>query len=92
MNFKQIYEGWRNKLFPPEELKEIIETVANYRLAICEECGEHSKFHKSIRLDAHCTICECTLSAKTRCLSCECPLNKWDAVMTEQQEDEISNT
>lgn len=70
----QIYEGWRNKLVPPEELKEVIAQVSKARTSICEQCPNHSKFHSSIRLDAHCTHCGCTLSAKTACLSCKCPL------------------
>ena len=36
--------------------------------------------------------CGCTLSAKTRCLSCECPVKKWEALMTDDQYDEIRNT
>ena len=71
----QIYEGWRNKLVPPEELKDVIEQVSAERLALCESCLYHSKFHNSIRLDDHCTQCGCTLSAKTKCLSCSCPLS-----------------
>ena len=45
--------------------------------------------HKSIRPDEHCTKCSCTLSAKTACLSCECPLMvpKWKAVLTEDEEE-----
>jgi hypothetical protein len=33
--------------------------------------------------------CECTLSAKTACLSCACPLNKWGEEMTPEQEEEM---
>lgn len=75
----EIFEGWRNKIVPPEALKEIIEVVSKERTSICEECPNHSKFHHSLRMDDHCTYCGCTLSAKTRCLSCKCPLDtpKW---------------
>lgn len=89
MNISQIYEGWRNKLVPPAELKEQIGKVAEERIAICEGCEWHSKNHESVRPDAHCTHCGCTLSAKTKCLSCSCPINKWAAVLTAQQEDEV---
>lgn len=81
INFSQVYEGWKNKLLPVKELKPLIEEVAAERIAICEECEMHSKHFKSVRLDAHCTDCGCTLSAKVRCLSCECPRNKWLAVI-----------
>lgn len=89
INFSQIYEGWKNNLFPPSELKEIIEKTSQDRLNICAECEHHSKFHETARPDAHCTKCGCTLAAKTKCLSCSCPINKWTPVLTREQEKEI---
>jgi hypothetical protein len=80
MSLGQIYEGWKNHLLPEERKKAFIEHVSQERLAICEACEEHSsnkKDYKSLRLDAHCTNCGCTLSAKTKCLTCDCPLKKW---------------
>ena len=88
MSLTQIYEGWKNNLFPEEKLKEQIEQVSTERMAICNSCQFHSKNHRTIRLDEHCTNCGCTLSAKTKCLSCACPLSKWTSVMTREQEDE----
>lgn len=87
MKMFQIYEGWRNKLLPPKELEQQINIVSAERMQICEKCPLHSKHHKSIRLDSHCTECGCTLSAKTKCLSCACPLNKWTAMLTEKKEE-----
>lgn len=88
----QIYEGWKNNLFPEEKMKELIQEVADERMAICNNCDMHSRnrvgYH-SLRPDDHCTNCGCTLSAKTKCLSCECPLSKWKAVLTPDQEKEI---
>jgi hypothetical protein len=89
INFSQIYEGWRNKIVPPSELKDLIEETAQQRLAICAQCPHHSKNHKSVRPDAHCVNCGCTLSAKTRCLSCACPLSKWLPVISGEMEEEI---
>jgi hypothetical protein len=83
MNFREIYEGWKNKLAPEEALKEIIKEASLYRMEICEACEFHSKNHLSIRPDAHCTNCGCTLSAKTACLSCKCPLKKWEKIKIE---------
>lgn len=91
MNISQIYEGWRNKLIPPAEIKDLINKTGEERIAICEGCEWHSKNHKNVRPDAHCTNCGCTLSAKTKCLSCSCPLSKWTAVLTAQQEQEIKS-
>jgi hypothetical protein len=91
MDLSQLYEGWRNKLFPPKELKRIIQKVGKERTIICELCEYHSKHHKSIRPDDHCSICGCTLSAKTKCLSCACPVYKWREIMTSEQEEEMNN-
>lgn len=88
-----IYEGWRNNLIPPSHLKDIIKKVSDERMVICDMCEYNSKFHKTIRPDVHCTDCGCTLSAKTKCLSCSCelPVPKWGAVLTDEQEEEILN-
>lgn len=93
IDFKQLLEGWRNHLFPPSYLKEVIEKVSEERMNICEECEFHSKFYPSYRPDAHCTDCGCTLSAKTKCLSCSCPLipPKWEAVISLKEEDELTD-
>jgi hypothetical protein len=80
MSLGQIYEGWKNHLLPEERKKDFIDHVSQERLAVCEACEEHSsnkKDYKSLRMDAHCTNCGCTLSAKTKCLTCDCPLKKW---------------
>lgn len=91
MNIFQIYEGWRNNLFPPEKLKEVIAETSSSRMEICNNCEYVSTKHKSIRKDVHCTDCGCTLSAKTKCLSCDCPLKKWVALVTIEQEEEMVN-
>jgi hypothetical protein len=69
----------------------IIYNVSRRRRRICNRCEYNSKFHKSFRPDIHCTICDCTLSAKTKCLSCRCPLEepKWVEILTDSQEEEI---
>ena len=83
MSLAQIYEGWKNHLLPEERSKAFIEHTAQERNDICIQCDEHSynkPEYTTMRPDAHCTNCGCTLSAKTKCLSCECPLKKWGAV------------
>jgi uncharacterized paraquat-inducible protein A len=95
MSLSQIYEGWRNNLVPPKELKGLIKKTSEERMKICENCHYHSdnrKDYSSIRLDKHCTNCGCTLSAKTKCLSCSCPINNWTAVLTQEQEEEIKKS
>ena len=87
MSLGQIIEGWKNHLLPQEKEKAFVKHVSLERLAICNECEHHSKNHKSIRIDAHCTECGCTLSAKTKCLTCECPLKKWMAQEIPKEND-----
>lgn len=77
MSLKQIYEGWKNHVLPEENEKAFIEHISKQRIDICNSCEFHSKNHLSIRPDVHCVECGCTLSAKTKCLTCECPLKKW---------------
>lgn len=95
MSLSQIYEGWRNKLIPPSHLKELIETTSKERMEICNNCelsSINAKNYKTLRIDVHCTNCGCTLDAKTKCLSCECPLKKWTALITPAQEEEMNKT
>lgn len=89
MSLREIYEGWRNHLVPPERLKKEIERVAEERLKICETCEFNSVFHVTLRPDRHCIICGCTLVAKVKCLSCDCPHSppKWREVLTEEEEE-----
>jgi len=94
LNFSQIYEGWRNKLVPPADMKEAIQATSEERMQICRGCEHFSENRKvtgwkTVRPDEHCTSCGCTLSAKTACLSCSCPKNKWLSVISGDGEDEL---
>jgi len=94
MQLSKIYEGWRNKLVPPAYLKNIIDTTVEKRMGVCQGCPHYSENAKAegystVRRDIHCTNCGCTLSAKTACLSCECPLKKWEAALSYEQQQEL---
>lgn len=90
INFSQIYEGWRNKLVPPADMKDMIQQVSKERLSICNKCPFHSKNHSTpLRPDAHCVDCGCNLEAKSACLSCGCPQDKWMAVVDDKQEEQL---
>lgn len=91
MKISEIYEGWKNHLFPSSKMKKLIKEVSDQRMEICEGCEYNSKFHKTMRPDKHCVECGCTLSAKTKCLSCQCPLPspKWEAEVTEEEEEDF---
>ena len=87
----KLLRNWRNNIFPPEKLKEaIIETSAS-RMEICNNCEHISTKHNTLRKDVHCTDCGCTLAAKTKCLSCDCPLKKWMGIVTQEQEEQMVN-
>lgn len=76
---KEIVDGWSNHLFGNKS----IEDIAKKRMSICKKCPENS-FNKkekfTLRIDEHCTLCGCTLSAKTKSPDSECPLLKWKSV------------
>lgn len=89
----QILEGVKNSIFKREDVEEI----AAERMAICHKCELYSE------ADPACTVpgttpccderrggCGCSLSLKTRSLSSECPLGKWEAIVTEEEEDVIN--
>lgn len=54
-------------------LPEDIEKVAVARFAICLQCDQFK--HD----DHRCNSCGCVMTAKTKCMECECPLGKWIA-------------
>lgn len=78
IDFKGILEGAWNTVF----VKESIEKVHDERMMICGSC-EHKTAKKT------CGICGCFLEVKTRCLSCECPIKKWEAVASQKEDIEI---
>ena len=88
---QQIIEGWGNHLLPRKELELIIEQTSQERMKICNNCEHVSTKHKTVRPDVHCTDCGCTLAAKTKCLSCNCPLDKWTAVISQEQQKIIDD-
>ncbi len=104
INFFEVLEGWRNDLFPPDKLKEIINRVSEERLAICRDCegyddtgkgcsvpGTNPCCNKNIVILNGIKGCGCPLNKKTKCLSCKCPVNKWKAVLTEEQEEKFKS-
>lgn len=76
-------------MIPPAHLKLKIRQVHDSRYAICKECELHSSRHDTLRLDEHCTECGCPIHAKLKCLSCKCGIDKWEAVLTEDQEEQL---
>jgi len=89
----QIIEGITNSIFKREDVEEI----AQQRMQICMSCelidvqGEGCMV---LGTQPCCNEklggCGCSLSLKTRALSSECPLNKWGAELTEEEEDKLN--
>ena len=91
MKISEIVEGWRNHLIPPARLKEQIQRVHDQRLIICRGCELHSSRHYTpLRPDEHCTECGCPIHAKLKCLSCGCGIHKWEAIITEEEEETLN--
>lgn len=72
-----------------------MEKIAANRLEICSTCEYNSdnaklKGYKTIRRDLHCTHCSCPLMTKTRALHAECPIDKWGAVLTPDEQTELN--
>lgn len=92
ISIKGILEGAWNSVF----VKESIEEVAKERNEICKGCAmnsEHAKRfnnYKTFRPDFHCTVCGCDLHMKTRSLSSECPLGKWKALGSQEEEYQLT--
>jgi hypothetical protein len=66
-------------------------------MVICRSCPHNSNNQPKVglavlRTDEHCLACGCTLAAKTKCFSCECPLNKWEAFASQEEWDKIKET
>ncbi len=88
-----IFEGIANSIFKKED----VEKIAEQRMNVCTGCP---------LFDLHgdgCIVpgtepccneklggCGCSLSLKTRALSSDCPLGKWKAEITEEEEDALN--
>lgn len=88
IDFKGIIEGAFNSIFVRKEIEEIAEE----RTKICRDCTFNSDYakaysnYKTFRPDFHCTQCGCDLHLKTRSLSQNCPMLKWKAFMSQEEE------
>jgi len=76
---KQIIKGWANLAIRPKEFK----ATAKERVKKCFECEKMVMYM--------CTECGCEIHAKTWCMECECPLDKWQRLTDEQITNLIDN-
>jgi hypothetical protein len=84
-NRKQILEGITNSIVRDETVEEI----AVLRFSICDVCPSKGKKCAVKGTAPCCNECGCSLGFKTRSLSSSCPLGKWDAIATEEEEDNL---
>jgi hypothetical protein len=67
-------------MFNPNDIQS---ELAAKRIEICDSCDS-----KLTQPYIHCVECGCNLDAKTSCLTCECPKQKWLAVVNTIEEEE----
>ena len=84
-NRNQILEGITNAIIRDE----YVEAVSRVRMNVCEVCPSKGTKCAVPGTAPCCDECGCSLTFKTRSLSTECPLNKWSAVMTEEEENKL---
>ena len=89
----QILEGITNSIFKKEDVEEI----AEQRKAICTSCQLYTEDDGGCMVPGTTPCCDqrqggcgCSLKFKTRSLSSECPLGKWKAEMTQEEEDQLN--
>ncbi len=89
----QILEGITNSIFKKEDVEEI----AQQRMQICNECELLDVQGDGCMVPGTAPCCNenkggcgCSLSLKTRALSSDCPLGKWEAILTEEEEDKLN--
>ena len=86
-NRKQILEGIKNATIR----NEFVEEIALERNAICDQCPSKGDKCAVPGTAPCCNECGCSLTFKTRSLSSECPLGKWKALLSEEEEDKINS-
>ena len=82
---KKIFEGITNSIIRDS----FVEQVSALRFEICNECPSKGKKCAVKGSAPCCNECGCSLGFKTRSLSSECPLGKWQAIATEEEEDKL---
>lgn len=85
-----ILEGITNSIFSRQD----VEIIAQARMNVCDTCENLDTKGNACMVPGTqpcCGKCGCKLSWKTRSLASECPIGKWKAEVTQQEEDMINN-
>ncbi len=86
-NRKPIVEGITNTIIRDETIEEI----SRLRYSICDECTSKGKKCAVKGTSPCCNECGCSLTFKTRSLSSDCPLGKWEALTSVEEEDKLDS-
>jgi hypothetical protein len=88
-----ILEGIKNRIFKQEHIEEIYEE----RMVICKACPHIDTNGSECYVPGTqpcCSKCGCSLALKLRSLSSGCGDEenpRWNAILTEEEEDELNN-
>jgi len=88
-NRKQILEGIKNKVFKNEHVEAVAKERWEQHCVRCESLDREGKKCTVPKTQPCCGECGCSLGLKVRSLSSSCPLNKWTALLTNEEEDEL---
>lgn len=98
MSKQTVLQIWKNKGKILEGVsafvfkKAHIEEVHDERMAICKACPEIDLVGTKCAMSGAqpcCSNCGCSLKFKLRSMSSACPLNKWTAILTEDEENQM---
>lgn len=81
-----ILEGIKNRIFK----KEHVEEIHNERMEVCKKCPHLDTEGSNCYMPGTqpcCSLCGCSLGLKLRALSAECDDKRWQAVLSEEEED-----
>ena len=88
-NKGKIAEGIKNRIFKQEHIEEIYAE----RKKVCDGCPKQDKEGSKCYAPGTqpcCSVCGCSLQLLLRSMSSECEEGKWNAILTEDEEDELN--
>ncbi len=89
-NKGKIAEGIMNNIFKKED----VEAIAEERMEICKGCDKLDTKGDKCEVpytQPCCGECGCSLGIKLRSLNAACDLGKWDAVLTDEEADQLED-
>ena len=86
----QILEGIKNAVFKQEHIEE----VASKRNEVCQLCDLIDRTGDKCFMPGTqpcCGVCGCSLQFLQRSLSSKCEEGKWDVVLTDEEDNELTD-